>query len=147
MILQDMKELMHTPGITHIAFRESDLGFELLLGIEHIYINDPATRKVRDIGEFIIIINRKSKQVRFVNITGPLTRMVDGVPHLIYHHPHVNSHGEMCIVEGKEQLNEYLTEGQIAPVARMLIKALYTVDQMPFPDAKLSYWPTKGTRP
>ena len=143
MILKDLKELLQTRGITHIAFSDNDRGFELLLGTEHIYLRDPKSGKVHDIGEFVIIVNRKNKQIRFLNITHPLTQQVDGVAQVAYHHPHVSGNGAMCIVEGREQMNEYLTEGQMAPLARMLIKALYTVDQVPYTEARPSNWPVK----
>ena len=143
MILEDLKELLRTKGITHIAFSNNDRGLELLLGTEHIYLTDPKSMRVHDIGEFVIVINRKNKQLRFLNITHPLTRLVEGVSRITYHHPHVSGNGEMCIVEGREELNEYLTEGQIAPVARMLMKALYTVDQVPYADARPFNWPVK----
>lgn len=140
--LEDLKILIGLPEISHIAFRDGEQGFELLIGIKHVYITAKNTRKVHDIGEFIIAINRKEKRMRFINITGPMHRPIEGGGFTVaYHHPHVNEKGEMCITSGRDIINEFLTEGKISSAVRMLIKALHTVDDVPFHEARLDNWP------
>ncbi len=144
MILKDLRELMGIPEITHIAFRESEESFELMLGTKHVYITDPCTGKEHSIGEFIILINRKNKLVRLCNITSPMSKRLEGGEiEISYHHPHINSRNIFCMASGKDILDEYLTEGQISPAVRMLVRALHTVDEGQYPDARIEYWPLK----
>lgn len=144
-ILQDLASLLCTPGITHVAFRETEDGTELMLGTVHVFIADRLTGLVHDIGEFIIMINPPKKRLLFDNITHNLRTRYGGTDEgeeIVYHHPHIYDNGMMCIETNL--LHEYLTEGKIAAVARILVRALHTVDQVPYPDAKLEYWPLKG---
>lgn len=144
-ILRDLAELLSTPGITHVAFRETEDGTELMLGTVHVYIKDVRTGLTYDIGEFIIMINPLKKRLLFDNITRNLRTRYEGQDdgeEIVYHHPHIYDNGMMCIETNL--LHEYLTEGKIAAVARILVRALHTVDERPFPDAELEYWPLKG---
>lgn len=141
-VLQELTELLCIPGITHVAFLGGDESLELLLGTVHVFIEDPRTHKEYDIGEFIIRINPPKKSILFTNITSPLIVRDPGEGISRYHHPHVYENGKMCIE--MNMLYEYLAEYKIASLARVLVRALHTVDDVPIPDAKLMHWPQKG---
>jgi hypothetical protein len=138
-VREDLAELLSVPGITHVAFRYTEEGLELLLGTVHVYITDPYSKKTYNIGEFIIRISRQHKRVLFQNITQPLMRPNSETSWKMYHHPHVPENGLMCI--DMNTIHEYLTEGKMGALARLLVRALHTVDNHPYPDAYLSHWP------
>lgn len=141
--LEQLAAICHLPEVTHLAFRQNDQGFELILATEHVFLIDPETDCEHDIGEFIVIINRKSKLVKFENITNRIIQDIKGERSLTYHHPHINSEGMLCMSEGKTELQDALTEGDLLTTVRIIVKALWSLDVGQYGPARIEHWPLR----
>lgn len=129
-IVADFEKLIVIPQIQTIAFSKT-VPLELLLGTTHVYLTDPKTNFLHDIGEFIIRIG-SDKKVLMENITRTLTRVSESYSTSnLFHHPHILN-GNLCIRAGSEKLKEYLAEGKISEAVHMLVEALWTIDEYPY---------------
>ena len=140
-LIIDLQRLMAIPEITHLTFAENNKGLEIVVATTPVLLVDPATSHTHFIGRFIIRINRKAQYYNFHNIDGGLMSPINGIPQTIFHHPHINSDGTMCVTQGREELSEYLSEGKMYDAIRMIIRMLHTIDEYPFAGAKISLWP------
>ena len=135
----DLKRLLAIPEITNITFARNETGLSMLLGTDHICITDPRSKKTHDIGEFVIVINRGLKTIRFHNVT----RTVGNGENLnACFHPHIlASRGEICMNEGWQQLIEHVGNGRMYDAARILVKALKTTNGTPY--LPVEHWPER----
>ena len=142
----EFAELCAVPGVNQIAFYDAHT---LILGTEHIILPDPTTKKLHDVGEFLIFIRRFyvnptwDVSFRFRNITRDL---YDGSG---YMHPHIvwNTFDEievptggLCIQRGKYDIYQFIRRGEIHLVAPLLIDVLKTYNPSG-PYHELDNWP------
>lgn len=144
-LIIDLQNLMAMPEITHITFSENNQGLEMLLATTHVHLLEPLTNLEYSIGRFVVRINRRAKYVVYTNIDGGLCELHDGIMKTVFHHPHINYQGIMCVTQGKEELLEHLCDGKMYDAARIIVRMLWTIDSFPFPDARLEHWPLKET--
>ena len=135
----DLKRLIAIPEVTELTFATNEGGLSMIIGTSNIYITDPKTEKVYDIGEFVIMVNRGQKSVLFTNVT----RVVDGGEgRNVCFHPHILSNrSEICMNAGWQQLIEHIGNGRMYDAVRILIKALQTTNGTPY--LPVSYWPER----
>ena len=139
-ILQEFEELIRIPGLTHISFRVAGSDLELMLGTACVILTNPYTHKRHKIGEFIITINRAMKSIKFENVTNPLRIQHENTDSIsIYHHPHINGAGDICMYVGRQEMMYDLVEGSIHKVAEIAVRSLWTLDEHPFKE--LENWP------
>jgi hypothetical protein len=139
MMEDDLKRLIAIPEVTELTFTTSDSSLSMVIGTSNLYITDPKTEKVYDIGEFVIVINRGQKTISFTNVT----RVVSGGEgQNVCFHPHILAKvGEICMNAGRQQLNEHIGNGRIYDAVRILLKALQTTNGTPY--LPVSYWPER----
>jgi hypothetical protein len=142
-IVRDLHELMHMPEIAAIAFLQREGGLECLLGTIDVVITNPATGQMHDIGEFIVRINRGGHNILFENITRGIPYFENSVHKGQYHHPHIPYSMQICMPTGKQMLQEYVSKGMIYDAARMIVRALWTLDSVPYGNASIEKWPLK----
>jgi hypothetical protein len=140
-IVHDLHELIHMPEIAAVAFVQHEGGLECLLGTINVVITNPATGRMHDIGEFIVRINRGGHGILFENITRGIPCYENGAPKGRYHHPHIYANGQMCMSAGKTLLQEYIGKGMIYDAARIIVRALWTLDAVPIGHASIEKWP------
>lgn len=142
-IVHDLHELMRMPEISHIGFVQSDSGLTCLLGTTEVSIINPTTGQEHDIGEFVVQINRREHTILFENITRGVPYFENMEKKGQYHHPHIPASGQICMPAGKEVLQEYIGKGELYAAARIIIRALWTLDQAPYGAAGIDKWPTR----
>lgn len=126
----------------------ADVSFEkgtgaLLIGTEHIYLKENRTGPERDIGKFIIRLDRHEKVVRFRNIT----RMIKSTSgSFMTHHPHIRADtGVICMPIGGDAMLTALGEGCLYRAVKYALAGLNTYTESGFPYSGLSLWPMKGS--
>ncbi len=142
-LIIDLQRLMAIPQITHLTFSENSQGLEMILATTPILLADPSTKRVHHIGRFVVRINRKAKYIVYWNIDGGIQTWEDGKNVTIFHHPHINNQGHMCVTQGREELLEYLCDGKMYDAATIIMHMLNTLDDFPFPGARIEYWPVE----
>lgn len=142
-IVHDLHELMRMPEISHIGFVENVDSLTCLLGTANVSLINPTTGKVHDIGEFIVQINRREHTILFENITRGIPYFENLVQKGQYHHPHIPYSRQICMPTGKDVLQEYISKGMLFDAARIIIRALWTLDQAPYGAAGIDKWPTR----
>lgn len=138
MLEEDLEKLLRIPEITDISFAQNDSGLSMLLGTAHVYIVSPTTHLTHDIGEFVVVINKGNKSVRFANVTRTVMRDDDyGL-----FHPHVPANsGRMCIQSGLTLLEEHIGNGRMYDAVRIIVQALFITNGTPY--LPVHNWPLK----
>jgi len=129
--LQQFPRLAQLPGVAMIGVSEEcDV---LYIGTKPVQLLERGG-PLRDIGEFIIGIHPDGT-FSCTNVTRQVNK---------FHHPHVQEDGTLCISDGKLEITTAIKDRDICTAVQLILIALHTLDEHPFPSAKISFWPKAG---
>jgi hypothetical protein len=135
----DFLRLVTDPRIAAVTFSKSMDEFLMYVGTTLVTIRNPHTKKLHEIGEFVITIDRKSNSVYFENITRTVGSKDE--PGKRFPHPHIFDYGEMCMSMGNDVMHEHLGKGEVYSSVRYMLAGLWRVDSGQIGSANIKNWP------
>jgi hypothetical protein len=149
-IREDLAELLHVPGLAHLAFADTTRIRETLIcGLEPLFLENPDTGRIHRIGQFVVYITRYREYpvwvstFRLVN----LYKLQYGAggnyfhPHMtVQPDPEIGEIARICISRGREPILQYIRQGRMSYALTLIQNLLHSLGpDVAFCD--IMYWP------
>ena len=132
--IKDYDVVCALPGVQMLGLRWQT-PIALVIGTDLVRCHD--NRGVlREVGEFVIVIQKEPPTFRLHNITQRIY-----TNHGLVHHPHINGDGVLCIQAGKMEVLTAIVDGDMPVALPILLDALWMRAELGTPYINLSCWP------